>query len=34
MAFFFSRGPEGVIKIYAWEKMEIDSLENLQLFHH
>jgi len=34
MAFFFFKRPEGVIKIYAWKKMEIGSFENPQLFHH
>ena len=33
MAFLFFKRPEGVIGIYAWEKMEIGSLENPQLFH-
>ena len=34
MAFFFSKRPKDVIKIYAWGKMEIGSLENPQLIHH
>ena len=31
---FLERGPKDVIKIYAWGKMEIGSLENPQLIHH